>query len=276
MTSTICLFNPFHIRIQIVPAQLHEKLHRIILTFSWIPAKKKIPSSSGLGDLELVLEQQICNLTGPRKAEETWKPPWCSMLHLAFCRLIARYLATLKADKARPPWNMVWYLQKKKSQIIPRCSVMRLAEFVTLKNSYPTRKNVFALHLESSIFQPQSSKWEFLLSHLVPQRNLYPNPGVKIFWKLTKLIIFPSKTCLLIFTLHEIFNLSDRCILSIWLCPHPFGFYFPPLLCFCFHQPLTPSLNSDVRPKDWKNKSTVLYRTVRYWLVLRKQRNTYY
>lgn len=71
--------------------------------------QKKIPSSSGLGDLELVLEQQICNLTGPRKAEETWKPPWCSMLHLAFCRLIARYLATLKADKARPRWNMVWY-----------------------------------------------------------------------------------------------------------------------------------------------------------------------
>lgn len=274
MTSTICLFNPFHIRIQIVPAQLHEKLHRIILTFSWIPAKK-IPSSSGLGDLELVLEQQICNLTGPRKAEETWKPPWCSMLHLAFCRLIARYLATLKADKARPRWNMVWYLQKKKSQIIPRCSVMRLAEFVTLKNSYPTRKNAFALHLESSIFQPQSSKWEFLLSHLVPQRNLYPNPGVKIFWKLTKLIIFPSKTCLLIFTLHEIFNLSDRCILSIWLSS-PFRLLLPStsLLLLPPATDAKPELRREA--KDWKNKSTVLYRTVRYWLVLRKQRNTYY
>lgn len=69
-------------------------------------------------------------------------PPWCSMLHLAFCRLIARYLATRKADKARPRWNMVWYLQRKKSQIIPRCSVVCLAEFVTLKNSYPTRKNL--------------------------------------------------------------------------------------------------------------------------------------
>lgn len=222
--------------------------------------QKKIPSSSGLGDLELVLEQQICNLTGPRKAEETWKPPWCSMLHLAFCRLIARYLATRKADKARPRWNMVWYLQRKKSQIIPRCSVVCLAEFVTLKNSYPTRKNLCLAFGELDL---PTSKFEvrvFVIPSCPLKKSLPKSRGENRLQGNTADYL-PFKNMPV--DLHPPWNLnlSDSCILGIWLCPHPFGFYFPPLLCFCFHQPLTPSLNSDVWPKDWK----MLYCIDWYW-----------
>lgn len=131
--------------------------------------------------------------------------------------------------------------------------------------------------MESSIFQPQSSKWEFLLSHLViscpSKKSLSKSRGENRLQGNTADYL-PFKNMPV--DLHPPWNLklSDSCILGIWLCPHPFGFCFPPLLCLGFHQPLTPSLNSDVRPEDWENKSTVLYRTVMYWLVLRRQRNT--
>lgn len=142
---------------------------------------------------------------------------------------------------------------------------MRLAEFELLcsKNRYRTRKNLCLAFGELDL---PTSKFEvrvFVIPSCPSKKSLSKSRGENLLQRNTADYL-PSKTCLLIFTLHEIFNLSDSCILGIWLCPHPFGFYFPPLLCLCFHQPLTPSLNSDVRPKDWENKSTVLYRTVLY------------
>ena len=97
---------------------------------------------------------------------------------------------------------------------------MCLAEFVTVKNSYPTRKNLCLAFGELDL---PTSKFEvrvFVIPSCPSKKSLSKSRGENLLQANTADYL-PSKTCLLIFTLHEIWSflivasLVSGCVLTL-------------------------------------------------------------